>query len=201
MVSQSVDFGYMSKQNRSMMQKKKLRKISKGSPNVVNLQIKEMPISPLAGFVKFSNNHIKKSLVVAESWASLEASTGFKYKPKVDKALTNRFQDAYKDPFLDEVEECLKIQQARDAILEKTKDNWYETQRNNQRHKSWRPKALRPLNHTQIGKAKTQRNVYDSIKAQKCIPAVPLKLLDQTSRDLTVSLMEENAFERNNRHN
>ena len=58
MVSQSVDLGYMSKQNRSIMQKKKLRKIGKGSPNDVNLQINKIPISPLAAIVKFSNNHI-----------------------------------------------------------------------------------------------------------------------------------------------
>ena len=88
MVSQSVDFGYMSKQNRSIMQKKKLRKIGKGSPNDVNLQINKIPTSPLAAIVKFSNNHIKQA--VAENWTSMEVAQRSRYKPKVTKSLTNR---------------------------------------------------------------------------------------------------------------
>ena len=71
------------------MQKKKLRKIGKGPPNNVNLQINKIPISPQAAFVEFSNNHIKKA--VADSWTSIDVENVNKYRPKVGKALTNRF--------------------------------------------------------------------------------------------------------------
>ena len=55
-------------------------------PNDVYLQINKIPISPLSGFVKFSNNHIKAAVADSMS-SSMEAARS---KPKVAKALTNR---------------------------------------------------------------------------------------------------------------
>lgn len=40
------------------------------------------------------------------------------------------------------------------------------------------------------------RDIYDSIKVQKSIPAVPLHRMDKISRNLTLALLEENASER-----
>ena len=51
-----------------------------------------------------------------------------------------------------------------------------------------------------MGKKKTikiaTRDIYDSIRVQKSIPAVPLHRMDKISRNLTVSLLEETAAER-----
>ena len=107
-------------------------------------------------------------------------------KGKVD--LKGRVGASGANPYLDEIEERLRNPDGRAVMLEKAlvARNDFKGQMRKRKPKVQGDKTIKIAT----------RDIYDSVRVQRSIPPVPLHRMDTISRNLTESLIAENAEER-----